>query len=343
MSRVFEMRALTEELARGFEARVADLADRRRDVHQELTSLCHTRLETAATAHRARAEETVARHSSTRHLLGGFADTRRAIADSQRRALAIAAADRTTTVRGALADTRHTMQRVHATRLASEAALSAEMRAIGHARASLAARQRQQLAHSRADLARQTAGLVAHARAGRQATAASLKEGLAAHRSTLHAEVARDLDQFAAQRDGLARDLRAFGQTWKAFTQTMHAARGGLAPRTPASQPAPPAPSPEPTRPTPASQPPPPAPSPEPTQPTSAVRPGSTEEESLASSTLSTDEIFSFLADHPDGVRLVEMEAHFGVPRIRLAVAVNRLIEENRAFKDDERKLYFAS
>ncbi len=55
------------------------------------------------------------------------------------------------------------------------------------------------------------------------------------------------------------------------------------------------------------------------------------------------EEVFSYLADHPDGLRLIEMEEHFRSPRIRLAVILNRLIDANKARRDDERRVYFAT
>jgi len=53
------------------------------------------------------------------------------------------------------------------------------------------------------------------------------------------------------------------------------------------------------------------------------------------------EQVLGFLEDHPDGVRLGEMQAYFDVPRRELAGVVNQLVEDDRARRDDEQKLYF--
>lgn len=56
----------------------------------------------------------------------------------------------------------------------------------------------------------------------------------------------------------------------------------------------------------------------------------------------SEDEIYAFLTEHPEGVRLGELEAYFDAPRQELAAIINRLAEENRVERDEERRLYHA-
>jgi hypothetical protein len=55
------------------------------------------------------------------------------------------------------------------------------------------------------------------------------------------------------------------------------------------------------------------------------------------------DEVVGYLSDHPEGVRLGDMEAYFDVPRRELGEVVNQLVEEGRARRDDERRAYFAA
>ena len=54
-------------------------------------------------------------------------------------------------------------------------------------------------------------------------------------------------------------------------------------------------------------------------------------------------EIFSFIADHPDGVSLVEMEAYFGTPRIVLQRPVKEMYEtDHQVTRDDQTRRYVA-
>jgi len=52
------------------------------------------------------------------------------------------------------------------------------------------------------------------------------------------------------------------------------------------------------------------------------------------------DRAFEYLANHPDGTRLVELEQEFGLARIKLVRVVRGLIDENKVEKRD--MLYFA-
>jgi len=50
--------------------------------------------------------------------------------------------------------------------------------------------------------------------------------------------------------------------------------------------------------------------------------------------------VFEYLANHPDGTRLVELEQEFGLARIQIAKIVKSLMDENKVEKRD--MLYFA-
>ena len=52
------------------------------------------------------------------------------------------------------------------------------------------------------------------------------------------------------------------------------------------------------------------------------------------------DQVFEYLASHPDGTRLVELEREFWLPRLQMARVIKSLIEENKAEKRGP--LYFA-
>jgi len=52
------------------------------------------------------------------------------------------------------------------------------------------------------------------------------------------------------------------------------------------------------------------------------------------------DRVFEYLANHPDGIRLVELEQEFGVARIKVARLLKNLMDENKVEKQE--LLYFA-
>ncbi|MFO7273068.1 MAG: gas vesicle structural protein GvpA [Sphaerobacter thermophilus] len=57
----------------------------------------------------------------------------------------------------------------------------------------------------------------------------------------------------------------------------------------------------------------------------------------------SEDEVYAFVAEHRGGVRLGELEAYFDVSRQELEDIVDRLTEENRLQRDEERRLYYVA
>jgi len=57
----------------------------------------------------------------------------------------------------------------------------------------------------------------------------------------------------------------------------------------------------------------------------------------------SADDVFGYLADHQEGLRIGEMSAYFDAPRRELSQVVNELVDDGRVRHDDEHRLYFAS
>ncbi len=55
------------------------------------------------------------------------------------------------------------------------------------------------------------------------------------------------------------------------------------------------------------------------------------------------DDVLGYLSDHPEGLRLGEMEAYFNVPRRELGEVVNQLVEDDRIRRDEEHQLYYAA
>jgi gas vesicle structural protein len=54
----------------------------------------------------------------------------------------------------------------------------------------------------------------------------------------------------------------------------------------------------------------------------------------------SDEEILAYLEAHPDGVRLSELQAYFGADRAELEAILDRLVAEDAAQQDGERRVY---
>lgn len=52
------------------------------------------------------------------------------------------------------------------------------------------------------------------------------------------------------------------------------------------------------------------------------------------------DRFFAYLADHPDGIKLTELEEEFGVARIQITRVIREMMNDNKVTKHD--LLYFA-
>lgn len=52
------------------------------------------------------------------------------------------------------------------------------------------------------------------------------------------------------------------------------------------------------------------------------------------------EEILAYLEAHPDGVRLSELQAYFGADRADLQAILSRLVEQDAAQQDAERRIY---
>jgi len=55
----------------------------------------------------------------------------------------------------------------------------------------------------------------------------------------------------------------------------------------------------------------------------------------------SADDVYNYLAEHDDGLRLGEISAYFDAPRQEMSRVVNELVDDGRARQDEERRLYF--
>ena len=57
--------------------------------------------------------------------------------------------------------------------------------------------------------------------------------------------------------------------------------------------------------------------------------------EKTPETTALNDQVLAYLADHPDGTRMTELEEEFGVARIKMARLLRELMGENKAEKRD--------
>jgi len=53
------------------------------------------------------------------------------------------------------------------------------------------------------------------------------------------------------------------------------------------------------------------------------------------------DEVLGYLDDHPEGLRLGEMEAYFDAPRQDIQNTVDTLVQSGRARRDEQHRLYY--
>lgn len=55
---------------------------------------------------------------------------------------------------------------------------------------------------------------------------------------------------------------------------------------------------------------------------------------------LTPDDVMAYLSDHPEGVRMGDLQAYFDAPRTEISEALSELVDENRARRDDERRVF---
>jgi len=146
-----------------------------------------------------------------------------------------------------------------------------------------------------------TADFIAAVNANRQSMAEALANRLDAFRNTLAAQVSGSLDGFAAERADLRQSLAEVAQIWREFAAAM---RGSpiAAPPAPAEEPAPP-----------------------------PVKPPV---EDMA------DRLLAYLAQHPEGVKLVELEPEFGLSRPQLGKHLRSLVDSGKVVKDPQTLVY---
>jgi len=145
-----------------------------------------------------------------------------------------------------------------------------------------------------------TADFMADVNTNRQSMAAALANRLDAFTGTLEAQVSGSLTGFAAGRADLHRSLVEMAQVWREFAAALHG-------NTVAAQP-------EPTEPA----------------PPAAKPPAEDVDERL----------LAYLAQHADGVKLVELEPEFGLSRPQLGKHLRSLVDSGKVVKDPETLVY---
>lgn len=146
-----------------------------------------------------------------------------------------------------------------------------------------------------------TAGFMADVNANRQRMAEALANRLDAFKGMLEAQVASSLTGFAAERADLHRSLAEMAQVWHEFAAAL---RGNVVVAATTAQP-------------------------EPTPP--AAKPPAEDVD---------DRLLAYLAQHTDGVKLVELEPEFGLSRPQLGKHLRSLVDSGKVVKDPETLVY---
>lgn len=228
-------------------------------------------------------------------------------------------------------------------------ATQAQLKEFDESHQAMARRQRTELANQRSKLATGVANQLHELDTAHQAMAQELRANLTRERSNLATSVENQLQELATAHRAMARELRAdlgkvkpglaemeerrkaevnawMGEVagahaaaqkeWQNLVVTMQAKRGAAVAVAEAPTPAP------------------------------AVAPvgeakawEEPEGEGVGDGGL-LDQVFAYLADHPDGTRLVELEREFGLNRLESGRVVRSLIDDGKVEKRD--LLYFA-
>lgn len=56
---------------------------------------------------------------------------------------------------------------------------------------------------------------------------------------------------------------------------------------------------------------------------------------------LTQDQVAGYIEDHPDGVRLGELQSYFNAPRDEVQEVVSELVDENKARRDDQNRVIY--
>lgn len=305
MSRAADMSRLTAELTRSARECLSVVDACRGKTQRAVRAMTDQRQAMAGAQRRTLQERHAQLAGVTANFLRQTAQTRRATASAQ----------------------LHDLQRGHA-QLAGDTA--GFLRQTDKTRRTTANAQRHDLQQGHAQLASDSASFLRQTGAARLDMANAQRGSLLRGHVQLTSDTARLLQGFSADLGLVQADSARAGGTWRNFASVMRAVRS--------HQPAPPARGRAPASKTAPITAPPAVVAPEP-----SLTPVASEAAPAAASLPRDEEVFAYLANHPDGLRLVEIEEHFRTPRIRLAVILNRLIDANKARRDDERRVYFAS
>lgn len=146
-----------------------------------------------------------------------------------------------------------------------------------------------------------TADFMTDVNASRQSMAEALANRLDTFTGTLEAQVSSSLAGFAAGRADLHRSLAEMAQVWREFAAALHGRTVAAQPE-PAEEPAP-----------------------------AAAKPPA---EDVG------ERLLAYLAQHAEGVKLVELEPEFGLSRPQLGKHLRSLVDSGKVVKDPETLVY---
>ncbi|MDO8690746.1 MAG: hypothetical protein Q7R39_12175 [Dehalococcoidia bacterium] len=282
---------------------------------EDMRSLTHEITQT----HRQRAQAISGLKGGVSPMLSDFNSMRQNMSQSQRASLDRAAAANRATVIGMVKGfrgTRKNMSRKLHSDLTREAADRSAMSIALHngltqeaaARTADVQSKLADLERGRHIMARNLEANLSREDSERRAMSQSLRGELARHAADLKAEVQTELKDFRTEH-------RAVQAEWHKLAVSLHSTMGGQVKM---------AVEPQATAPTPAA-------------PTKTAEPAVEDNSELA---VLRTRVFEFLADRPDGARLVEIEEALGASRFQMSRALRSLMDDSMAEKRD--MLYFA-
>jgi phage shock protein A len=195
----------------------------------------------------------------------------------------------------------------------------AEIKEPNRTRAAMSTELKADLSRSAADLKRDIASMVKGFDEAHAAMSKELKADLARSAADRKRDVGAVLKGFDAELKEVRGALARARDEWQKLNATMQAKRGGLV--TEVKPPEAVAPHP-------------------PHVEVIAKEEAVARAEATPESAALQERVFEYLANHPDGRRLVELEQEFGVARIQMARVLKDLINQNRVQKREG--VYFA-
>lgn len=325
MPALASMKTLTHEIVQAHRSRMEATGHLKATVGSLLRDLHSTHRSASMTVNSTLKKGRAARRADVHRTLKGYESRRKAMSATLHSGLAqtksACEADvqaMLTGLRASNLDTCRTLRHVLARSAADcRALVEGTLHECGQARRTAGKSLHVHLTHGHMDRRATVQGLLAGMGQSRRSISRSLHAGLARNSAVLRSSTTAVLKDFDQQQAVLRTELAAIRGQWQSMVGKVNAARRRSASETTVS------------------------PKPATSQHVPAAAPTAKEaaEEPPELNALH-DRVFEFLADHPGGSRLVEMEAELKASRFQMSRVLRNLMDENKIEKRD--LLYFA-